>query len=139
MNCGEVAKKPPITITPDKTVEEAAVLMADNHVGLLVIVDKNNPKKPIGVISERDIIRTIAGKAPLTVTVDKAGTMHNFIYVYADEPVTAAARKMKQYNVRHIVVLDRNGELHGVISIRDLIGEKQILDILARDWTPTKE
>jgi CBS domain-containing protein len=41
---------------------------------------------------------------------------------------------MKQYNVRHIVVLDRNGELHGVISIRDLIGEKQILDTLARDW-----
>ncbi|MGB9704303.1 MAG: CBS domain-containing protein, partial [Pyrobaculum sp.] len=66
MNCGDIAKKPPITITPDKTVEEAAVLMADNHVGLLVIVDRNNPKKPIGVISERDIIRTIAGKAPLT-------------------------------------------------------------------------
>jgi CBS domain-containing protein len=139
MNCGELASKPPVTITPDKTVEEAAEMMVNHHVGLLVIVDKENPKRPIGVISERDIIRTIAGKAPLTVTVDKAGTTKNFVYVYADEPVTAAAVKMKQYNVRHVVVLDRNGELVGVISIRDLIGEKKILEILARDRVPTQE
>ncbi len=139
MNCGELASKPPVTITVDKTVVEAAEMMADNHVGLLVIVDKENPKKPLGVISERDIIRTIAGKAPLTVTVDKAGTMNNFVYVYADEPITAAARKMKQFNVRHVVVLDRKGDLVGVISIRDLIGERRVLEILARDRPPTQE
>ncbi|AAL64520.1 CBS domain-containing protein [Pyrobaculum aerophilum] len=139
MTCGEIAKKPPITITPDKTVEEAAAIMAENRVGLLVIVERENPKKPIGVISERDIIRTIAKKAPLTTTVDKAGTMHNFVYVYADEPIIVAAKKMKQFQVRHIVVLDRNGEVYGVISIRDLIGERQILETLARDWAPTIE
>ncbi|MCC6031531.1 MAG: CBS domain-containing protein [Pyrobaculum sp.] len=139
MNCGELASKPPVTITPDKTVEEAAEMMVNHHVGLLVIVDKENPKRPIGVISERDIIRTIARKASLTVTVDKAGTTKNFVYVYADEPVTAAAVKMKQFNVRHVVVLDRNGELVGVISIRDLIGEKKILEILARERVPTQE
>jgi FOG: CBS domain len=114
-------------------------MMANHHVGLLVIVERENPKRPIGVISERDIIRTIASKAPLTVTVDKAGTTGNFVYVYADEPITAAARKMKQYNVRHVVVLDRSGELVGVISIRDLIGEKNVLEILARDRAPTME
>jgi CBS domain-containing protein len=139
MNCGELASKPPVTITPDKTVEEAAEMMVKHRVGLLVIVDKENPRRPIGVISERDIIRTIASKVPPTVTVDKAGTMKNFVYVYADEPVTAAAVKMKQFNVRHVVVLDRNGELVGVISIRDLIGEKKILEILARERAPTQE
>ncbi len=139
MNCGELASKPPVTITVDKTVVEAAEMMANHHVGLLVIVDKENPKKPLGVISERDVIRTIAGKAPLTVTVDKAGTMNNFVYVYADEPITAAARKMKQFNVRHVVVLDRKGDLVGVISIRDLIGERRVLEILARDRPPTQE
>jgi CBS domain-containing protein len=91
------------------------------------------------VISERGIIRTISSKVPPTVTVDKAGTMKNFVYVYADEPVTAAAVKMKQFNVRHVVVLDRSGELVGVISIRDLIGEKKILEILARERAPTQE
>jgi len=54
MNCGELASKPPVTITPDKTVEEAAEMMAKHRVGLLVIVDKENPRRPIGVISERE-------------------------------------------------------------------------------------
>lgn len=139
MNCGEIAKKPAVAITPDKTIEEAAALMAQHRVGLLVIVDKENPKKPIGVISERDIIRGIAQKTPLTATVDKVGTMRNFVYVYDYEPITAAARKMRQHNVRHVVVVDKEGNLYGVISIRDLIGEKQVLEILARDWAPTKE
>jgi CBS domain-containing protein len=46
---------------------------------------------------------------------------------------------MKQFNVRHVVVLDRSGELVGVISIRDLVGEKKILEILARERVPTQE
>lgn len=139
MNCGELATKPPVTIAPDETVENAAEKMASQRVGLLVVVDKNNPKKPIGVISERDIIRAIAKKVPLSTTVDKVGTMHNFIYVYADDSITVAARKMREHNVRHVVVVNRNGELVGVISIRDLIGEKNVLNILAREWAPTME
>lgn len=139
MLSGEVARKPPLTITPDATLQEAVEKMAAHRVGLLVIVDKENPKKVVGVISERDVINALAKKTPMTTTVDKVGTMHNFVYVYADEPITAAARKMKQRNVRHVVVLDRNGEIYGVISIRDVIGERAILEILARDWSPTKE
>jgi len=139
MYCGDIASRPPITVTSDATMHEAAEKMAQHRVGLLVVVDKANPKKPIGVVSERDIIRAIAAKMPLDTTVDKVGTMHNFVFVYADEPVTAAARKMKEHGVRHVVVLDKNGELYGVISIRDLIREREVLEILARDRVPTKE
>jgi len=133
MNCGELASKPPVTITPDKTVEEAAEMMAKHRVGLLVIVDKENPKRPIGVISER-YNQNHCGKGPPHRDGGQ-GRHHEklCIYVYADEPVTAAAVKMKQLNVRHVVVIDRSGELVGVISIRDLIGEKKILEILARE------
>jgi len=139
MYCGDLASRPPITVTSDATLYEAAEKMVQHKVGLLVVVDKANPKKPIGVVSERDVIRAIAAKMPLDTTVDKVGTMHNFVFVYADEPITAAARKMKERNVRHVVVLDKNGELYGVISIRDLIKEKEVLEILARDRAPTKE
>jgi len=130
MYCGDLASRPPVTITSDATLYEAAEKMAQHKVGLLVVVDKANPKKPIGVVSERDVIRAIAAKV---------GTMHNFVFVYADDPITTAARKMKERNVRHVVVLDKNGELYGVISIRDLIKERAVLEILARDRAPTKE
>lgn len=67
------------------------------------------------------MVRTLAGKAPLTVTVDKVGTTTHLATVYVDEPVEAAAEKMRKYGIRHVVVVNREGKLYGVISIRDLL------------------
>ncbi len=136
----EILRRPPVTIPITATVEQAAEVMANNNVGLLVIVDPNNPKKPLGVISERDIIRVIAGKAPLTVTVDKAGTMGNFIWVKEDESIYRAAYLMRKHHIRHLVVMDEKGELVGVLSIRDLIAEDKIIESLSAERRPaTKE
>jgi len=121
MKCGEVASRPPITITPDKTLEEAVELLSKHDVGILVVVDRENPRKPIGVISERDVVRALAWKAPLTVTVREVATTAGLIYVYVDEPLEEAAKKMEKHSIRHVLVLERSGDLYGVISIRDLL------------------
>lgn len=120
MKCRDVVSHPPITVTPDKTLEEAVELMANHNVGLLVVVDRDNPRRPIGVLSERDVVRAIGWKAPLTVTVREAGTFTGLIYVYADDPVEKAFEVMMKHNIRHVLVLEQNGNLLGVISIRDL-------------------
>jgi len=121
MKCGEVASRPPITITPDKTLEEAVELLSKHDVGILVVVDRENPRKPIGVLSERDVVRDLAWKAPLTVTVREIASTAGLIYVYVDEPLDEAAKKMEKHGVRHVLVLERSGDLYGVISIRDLL------------------
>ncbi len=121
MDCGQLASTPPLTTTPNETLERAIEKMARHDVGVLIVVDPDNPKKPIGVLSERDVVRTIAGKAPLTVTVDKVATTYPLIAVYRDQPVRDAAEKMRVHNVRHVIVLEKNGDLYGVISIRDLL------------------
>ena len=121
MKCGEIASRPVITVTPDTPLEKAVELMADHDVGILVLVDKENPKRVVGVLSERDIVRSLAGKAPLTVPVEKLATTHSIIYVYADDPIEVAAEKMMKYGIRHVVVVDKEGGLHGVISIRDVL------------------
>jgi len=121
VKCGEIASRPVITVTPDTPLEKAVELMADHDVGILVLVDKENPKRVVGVLSERDIVRSLAGKAPLTVLVEKLATTHSIIYVYADDPIEVAAEKMMKYGIRHVVVVDKEGGLHGVISIRDVL------------------
>ncbi|MFN7106138.1 MAG: CBS domain-containing protein [Pyrobaculum sp.] len=121
MNCGEVASRPVITITPGETLEHAVEKMARHNVGALVVVDPENPNRPVGILTERDVVLTLAGKAPLTVTVDKVATTHSLIYVYRDQPVEEAIEKMRRFNIRHVVVLEKTGELYGVISIRDII------------------
>ena len=120
MKCRDVMSHPPITVTPDKTLEEATELLAKHDIGLLAVVERDNPRRPIGVLSERDVVRAIAWKAPLTVTVREAGTFSGLLYVYADDPVEKALETMLKYGVRHVLVLEQNGDLLGVISMRDL-------------------
>lgn len=132
----DILRRPPATIPVTATVEEAVEAMANNNVGLLVIVDPREPRKPLGVISERDVIRTIAGKAPLTVTVDRAGTMERFIWIRDDEPIYRAADLMRKHHIRHLVVLDGEGKLVGVLSIRDLIAEDKIIESLSAERRP---
>ena len=47
-----------VTIGPDKTIRDALATLARHNFGALVVVDGSN--KPIGIISERDIVRLAA-------------------------------------------------------------------------------
>ncbi len=47
-----------ITITPDQEIRQAVVLLAEKNIGALVVVDQAG--KPVGILSERDIIRQAA-------------------------------------------------------------------------------
>lgn len=134
----EILRRRPVTIRADATVEEAADLMAKENVGLLVIV-RDNPKRPVGVISERDIIRAISRKIPLTTTVDRVGTMEKFIWIREDETVYRAAYLMRKHHIRHLVVLNEGGDLVGVLSVRDLIAEDKIIESLSADRRPSSK
>ncbi|WP_148682865.1 CBS domain-containing protein [Pyrobaculum ferrireducens] len=131
MKCGEIASRPPIVITPDETLDKAVELLATHDVGILVVVDRNNPNKPVGVLSERDVVRALAWRAPLTVTVREVATTTGLIYVYTDDPVELAAGKMVKHGIRHVLVLNKSGDLYGVISQRDIVA------LYATHKTPT--
>ena len=56
-----VMSTPPIVISPDATVEEAARMMADRKIGCLPVVDGDDL---IGLITETDVLRYFAGIPP---------------------------------------------------------------------------
>lgn len=43
MKCGDLASRPPVTVTPNTTLEEAIELLADHDIGALVVVDRRTP------------------------------------------------------------------------------------------------
>jgi CBS domain-containing protein len=123
LTCGLIASRPVVTITPDRTILDAARIMAERDIGFLVLVEPKNPRRAIGVISERDIIRAIARGVPLDSTVDKVDTIGSLLVtVSVDDPITIAVEKMARYRIRHVIVHDRDGNLYGVIAMRDIIG-----------------
>jgi len=76
----------------------------------------------VAVISERDVIKALAMKMPLSTPVE-AFTSTRLISIRPDEDVTRAADLMINHNIRHLVVVNPDGSLLGMMSIRDVLRE----------------
>jgi len=87
-----------------------------------VVVNPSEGGKPVAVISERDVIKALAMKMPLSTPVE-AFMSTRLISIRPDEDVTKAADLMINHNIRHLVVVNPDGSLLGMVSIRDVLRE----------------
>lgn len=106
------------TIDPDATLDEAARLMREQDVGALPVCDGD---RILGVITDRDItVRAVAeGQDPKRTKVRLAMSASP-IFCFDDEMIGVARDKMKQHQIRRLLVLSRDKRLVGVVSLGDL-------------------
>jgi CBS domain-containing protein len=114
----DVMQPDPVTVHTRTTIRDAAKLMRDHDVGVLVVTKGGGIG---GVITDRDIVvRSIAAEHhPAATFVDECFSSDEVQTVEADEPVGVAAEIMRDRAVRRLPVVDE-GELVGVVSIGDL-------------------
>jgi CBS domain-containing protein len=105
---------------------EAAKQMVKRNVGLLVVCNARDRTKFVGVVSERDIIKSIVAGKKLATHVDSISTTR-VVTVRSTSDVAEAAKAMNKHKIRHVVVVDNRGRLTGVVSMRDLVGERATL------------
>jgi len=107
-----------LTIGPGHTLRDAASAMVSRNVGAAVIVDPDAPGP--GVITERDILRSIAaGEDPDGELVGDHLTS-NLTFATPDWPLERAAEAMVRGGFRHLVVVS-GGQLTGILSMRDIV------------------
>jgi CBS domain-containing protein len=107
-----------LTITPGRSLREAAKFMAEHNVGAVVISDPEQPGP--GIVTERDLVRSLgAGEDPDSETVSDHLTS-NAVFADVDWGLEEAADTMAAGGFRHLVVVS-NGELEGIISMRDIM------------------
>jgi CBS domain-containing protein len=107
-----------LTITPGRSLREAARFMTDHNVGAVVIIDPEEPGP--GIVTERDVVRSLgAGENPDSELVRDHLTSRA-TFADADWGLEEAADAMAKGGFRHLVVIE-HGELVGIISMRDLI------------------
>ncbi len=109
-----------VTAKPNITVKDAVRIMREKHVGSIVITD--NGKKCIGIFTERDVIRTIAGDVPLDTSIEQVMTI-NVATIGEEASLEEARRLISSRGIRHLPVVDSKGELVGLLSVRKLIDE----------------
>ena len=99
-------------------LKQAIVQLADHHVGVLVAVDAAG--EPVGVLSERDVVKAIAegmdlGNAPVSEAMTRL-----LVSCSLDDSDGKVMDRMAKANVRHLPV-KHFGKLVGVVSARDIL------------------
>ena len=95
--------------------------MMENDCGMIPVVENMENKKPIGVITDRDItIRTVAhNKNPLNMIAGEAMT-DSVITVTTQTDVEDACHRMEANKIRRLPVVDRQGALVGIVAQADV-------------------
>jgi CBS domain-containing protein len=106
-----------VTAKSDEKVIDAVEKMAKYKVGSVIIIENG---KVLGIITERDIINLVASKKDLNEKLELYMTK-NPITIYFDENLEKAIQIMKEKNIRHLPVVNKEGKLIGMISSRDII------------------
>ena len=118
-----------VTIGSAATVGDAAKLLAEKRIGALVVSDDG--KKPVGILSERDIVRELGKQGPgiLAAPISELMTRKVSTCVTGDDANTVLER-MTAGRFRHMPVMEA-GQMVGLISIGDVV--KARLDELAME------
>ena len=113
----DIMQKNVITIENVKKAHDAAIILKEREISFLVVVKEG---KPIGIVSERDIVRKIVADNNDAQTTQLETIMSkNFKWVEPNASIESAVQKMLNNNIRRLVVLE-NENLAGVITQTDL-------------------
>jgi CBS domain-containing protein len=109
-----------VTVEKDVPVKTCIDLLFKRHVGSIVIVDE--ARHCMGIFTERDAIRVVAQNVPLAAPIEKTMTK-NVLTVNEDAKFEEARSIISSYQIRHLPVVDAEGKLVGLISVRHILDE----------------
>jgi CBS domain-containing protein len=121
MQVSEIMAKDPACCTDRTSLQEVARLMADHDCGCIPVIENEENKKPIGMITDRDItIRTVAhGKNPLQMIAGEIMT-DGAVTVTPETSLEECSNLMEKNQVRRVAVVDQNGACIGMVAQADI-------------------
>ncbi|MFH0874826.1 MAG: CBS domain-containing protein [archaeon] len=112
------ATKNVITLNKEDTIHKAIMLMDKHDIGVIPVVEEN---VPVGIITERDILRRVVVKEIDAKHTPVAKVMtKNPICIDADTSLLEVARLMSKNNFRRLLVI-KDKKLAGIITEKDVI------------------
>jgi CBS domain-containing protein len=115
----DVMSSPVITIEEGAPANRVAELMDKHGLGCIIITNKN--AKPLGIITERDLVGRVLAKNAKPDSVKAKEVMTSpLITIEPDETISEAARRMSRLNIRRLGVVYK-GQLIGLLSSKDIL------------------
>ncbi|WP_245527630.1 CBS domain-containing protein [Methanotorris igneus] len=118
MVVSDAMSTPVITVDTNTTVYDVANIMKEKKIGCVVVVEKDS--KPLGIVTERDLVINIVAKnlKPKDVLVKDIMTT-KLITISPNATLMDAARKMAEKNIKRLPVVEGD-KLLGIITVSDI-------------------
>lgn len=121
---GRIIQGAPITVGPQTPIRTALEQMHEARIGSMVVTDEDN--RPLGILTQSDILgRVVLPAYDLSRPIGEVmSTQPHQLSISAS--AYDAALEMATHGVRHLLVVDGEGHLKGVVSERDLFSLQRI-------------
>jgi CBS domain-containing protein len=119
--CSDVMTKNVVYCSPNDTIVEVAQLMKSEDIGPVLIVDNDQSRTLVGIVTDRDIVLkvTAEGRDPNSTRVGDVMSK-KLVTCHADDDIDQAMSAMAQFQLRRIPVVEDNMRLVGIISQADV-------------------
>ncbi len=108
-----------VTVLPNDTLAQAILKLTQHRIGAVLVLDEEGVIK--GILSERDIIKHLAGRIELSTTVPVSNVMTKGVtYVKPHQSLDECLQLMTTGRFRHLPVVDDDAVV-GIISIGDVV------------------
>ncbi|MBI4395542.1 MAG: CBS domain-containing protein [Elusimicrobia bacterium] len=121
MHVRNIMTENPACCTPETNLQEVASLMVEYDCGAIPVVNDLEAKKPVGIVTDRDIVcRVLAeGTDPQTKTAGDCMT-RLVMTVQQDTLVDDCCARMEESRIRRVPVVDDRGACCGIVSLADV-------------------
>ena len=116
----DIMSSPVVALDEDSTSNKVATLMDENALGCVIITNKAG--KPVGIITERDLVVRVLAKNLVPDAIKAKEIMTSpLVTIQSEATISEAARRMSGMDIRRLGVIYK-GNLVGLISSRDILG-----------------
>ena len=120
-----------VTLSPHHSFNEAANLMNDRYFRHCVVVD--NSRQVVGVISDRDILRSLARNPNSRSKSLEQFMTRNPITVKRNTPIVDAVAKILAKRINCLPVVEEDGSVCGIVTSTDLLRSyQQLLELVQK-------
>ncbi|HEV8674574.1 MAG TPA: CBS domain-containing protein [Methylomirabilota bacterium] len=121
MKVRDIMTPNPACCTPDDTPQRAALLMKNLDVGAIPIVDNEQDRKPLGIVTDRDLCCSVIARGLDPTTTRLADHMTTEpVCCRLDDDVQELSALMQERQIRRIPVVDEQGACCGIVAMADL-------------------
>ena len=113
------------TVTEEETIQTVCKSMYENEIGSIVVIKRTiDGINPIGIVTERDIVRQIGLSELFVVQAPIRHIMSTpLVTIEPNSPIRSAIEIMQQKNIHRLPVIDNKGIMVGIVTSADLLKE----------------